>query len=479
MHQRILIIFLLFIGAFHTEGQSSDTLKLTVKDAQEIAVKNSKSVVLREIEIAKANQQVKEALSALLPQVNAKLNYTQYGMLPSTIFPNQGIVQQFAQLLAIEQAFAGVGAPNIDLTGPDINTIDDLSKIDPEAVVQFGKKFNASAEIMATQTIFNPVFIVGIKAAKTFIDITKGEKEIEIIDLKDQVKRTYYQALIAEENLVIIERNIDNLNILLESTKSFFEMGFGESIDIDRVRLSMNNLMFQRDMLIRQRDLVQFVLKFQMGIELETPVQLIETSKDIVEQISYEISSSYDPSKRSEIRLMDTRSRVNEYNIKRYKTSYLPSMVFYGVLGSNAIRDQFDFFNFKNPWFNQRYFGFELNIPIWDSFGGKSRVENARLDKEKIDAARSQMIEGYKLEYKTSINSLVNAREKMNFAEENVELAERLYKVTKIKYNEGFGSSLEVNSAERDLYTAQSNYLTALYELLIAKADIEKSLGQE
>lgn len=479
MHQRILIIMLLFIGAFNSQGQSSDTIKITVKDAQDIAVKNSKSIVLRELEISKANQQVREALSALLPQVNAKLNYTQYGMLPSTIFPNEGIVQQFGQLLAIEQAFAGVGAPNVDLTGPDINTIDDLGKIDPEAVVQFGKKFNAAAEIMATQTVFNPVFIVGIKAAKTFIDITKGEKEVEIIDLKDQVKRTYYQALIAEENLEIIERNIDNLNILLESTKSFFELGFGESIDIDRVKLSMNNLMFQRDMLKRQSDLVQYVLKFQMGIELETPIQLIETSKDIVEQISYEITTNYDPTKRSEIKLMDTRSKVNDYNIKRYKTSYLPSMVFYGVLGSNAIRDQFDFFNFKNPWFNQRYFGFELNIPIWDSFGGKSRVENARLDKEKIDAARIQMIEGFKLEYKTSVNSLVNAREKMNFAEENVELAERLYNVTKIKYNEGFGSSLEVNSAERDLYTAQSNYLSALYELLIAKADIEKSLGQE
>lgn len=478
--QRFKIILSAFLILFSVQNISAeDTLRLTVKDAQDLAVKNSKNVVLKDIEIAKANQQVKQALAALLPQVNAKLNYTQYGMLPSTIFPNQGLVQQFASLLAIEQAFKDVGNPDVDLTGPDINTIEDLGKIDPEAVVQFGKKYNASAEIMATQTVFNPVFLVGFKAAKTFIDITKGEKQVEVGDLQDQIKRTYYQAVIAEENFEIIQSNINNLNTLLESTKAFWESGFGESIDIDRLQLSMNNLLFQRDMLVRQRDLVLFVLKFQMGIDLETPVTLLESSEEIVGQISYDFAATYDPTNRREIKLMDTRSKVNEYNIKRYKMAYLPSMTFYGVLGSNAIRDRFDFFNFKNPWFNQRYFGFEINVPIWDSFGGKSQIENARLDKDKIDAARNQMVEGYKLEYKTAVNSLVNAKDKLRFAEENVELAERLYNVTKIKYNEGIGSSLEVNSAERDLYTAQSNYLSALYELMVAKADIEKTLGQE
>lgn len=478
MQRKLIILLFLILSASSFEVMASDTLSLTIKDAQDLGVKNSKNVVLKEIEISKANQQVKQALSALLPQVNANINYAQYGKLPSTIFPNEGVTQQMGQLLAIEQAFKGLGA-DVDFTGPDINTYEDLSKIDQESVIQFGKKFNTSAQIRATQTVFNPVFIVGIKAAKTFIEITKGEKEVSIIDLKDQIKRTYYQALIADENLEVIERNISNINILLESTRLFFETGFGESIDIDRLQLSLNNLLFQRDMLARQSELVKYVLKFQMGIDLETPVTLLENTNSIVEQINYDITSDYDPSFRKEIKLMNTRSQVNEFNIKRYKSAYLPSMTFFGTLGSNAIRDKFDFFNTKSPWFNQRYFGFEINIPIWDSFGGKSQIENAKLDKQKIDVARSQMIEGYKLEHKTAINSLVNARNKKQFAEENVQLAERLYNVTKIKFKEGFGSSLEVSSAERDLFTAQSNYLTALYELLVAKADIEKSLGQE
>ena len=60
----------------------------------------------------------------------------------------------------------------------------------------------------------------------------------------------------------------------------------------------------------------------------------------------------------------------------------------------------------------------------------------------------------------------------------NVGLAQKIYNRSKIKYEEGVGSSFELTSALTDLYTAQSTYLQSTYKLITAQINLEKALGQ-
>jgi outer membrane protein TolC len=57
-------------------------------------------------------------------------------------------------------------------------------------------------------------------------------------------------------------------------------------------------------------------------------------------------------------------------------------------------------------------------------------------------------------------------------------LAERILETTRIKYREGVGSSLEMTQAEQELYRTQANRLNALYDLVLAKAALDKALGK-
>ena len=60
----------------------------------------------------------------------------------------------------------------------------------------------------------------------------------------------------------------------------------------------------------------------------------------------------------------------------------------------------------------------------------------------------------------------------------NMDLAKEVLRVSKIKYQQGVGSNMEVVNAESDLKQAQNNYFSALYDVLIAKVDLDKSQGK-
>ena len=58
-----------------------------------------------------------------------------------------------------------------------------------------------------------------------------------------------------------------------------------------------------------------------------------------------------------------------------------------------------------------------------------------------------------------------------------MQLAERVYNVTKIKYQQGVGANLDVIEADRDFKEAQVNYYRALYAALISKVELKKTFG--
>jgi outer membrane protein len=468
-----IVLFLLLITFLAQSQDTTEVLQLSLKEAQELAIKNSQDVVLADIEVSKAKEQVSEALSALLPQVNGKVSYTQYGKLPATLFPNEQ-QQQVNQVYGlIENQFNEIGNPLPQSISQDPATI-------PENIeIQFGQKFNVNAEIMASQVVFNGVFLVGIKAANTFISIVEHQKKLTEEQIYNNVKSSYYQVLAAKENIAVLENNLRNIEKLKGDTKALFENGFAEEIDVDRLQLSINNLSTQIDQANRQVALAEYVLKFQMGIDIYQEIELVGTLKDYMEGIEYDLPNKGEFDKRTEISFFDVREKVNEYNVKRYKSAYYPTITAYAALGSSAQRDKFNFFRFTdaNPWLNQRYFGFEVNVPIWDSFGKKSKIQYAKLDVERIQAERVKFFNSLDLQYESAKENLVSSKEQLDFADKNIALAQKIYEVTKLKYQEGIGSSIEMTNAERDLYAAQANQLMAIYNLLMAKAEIDKTLG--
>jgi outer membrane protein len=415
----------------------------TLEEAKTFAIQNSKDLSLKQIEVNQAKLKVKESLSYLLPQVNGELTYTHYGKLNSTIIP------------------AGTfGIPE-------------------EQIVQFGTPNNVNVAINASQAIFNGVFLVGFKAADVFVKMTEQEKAVKAEDIKDMISRSYFNVLIARESETIVSKNIKNLELLLQNTQLLYKNGLAEEIDVDRLTLSLANLKTQVNTLENNIQLTEVVLKFQMGYPLEENIILSQNLSDFVDSTIIVYPDSGNFNSRTELQLMDLREQVNIANIKRLKFANLPSLNAFSSLGSSAQREKFSFFNFGSQykWFNSRYFGVQLTVPIWDSFGRKSRVNSAKEDLQRIKIGRDQLQESFKLTYSKARLDYANAINEYNNTNRNMQLAEKIYKVAQLKYKQGLGSSLELTNAEQQLYTTQATLINSMYKILIAKTDINKALG--
>jgi outer membrane protein TolC len=442
MKKYLLAIILLSFSVAKSQDDSTAAQKFSLQEAKDYALIHAWSLQQSELEIEKAKLKVKEALSALLPQVNGQIGYKHFGELYTSIIPSGSFP----------------GQP-IDLE------------------VQFGVKENFDVNFTATQTVFNGVFLVGMKAAKTFVEIEKSKKEITADEVEDQVTRAYYNALIAKENAAIIAQNIKKVEEILKTTTALYNSGVVEVIDVDRLKLSLANLKTQVSTLQKQYELTLYVLKYQMGYPIDEPINLTQTLEDFVNNIhASEIGDEIPFMQRKDYALMDKRESINMSNIKRYKAEYMPSIMAYGSMGALGLSQKFNFFG-KDPWYPYRFAGFQLNIPIWNSFGTKARVQSAQVDLERIKLGRQQLESAITLEYTKAKTDYLNAVEELNNAKSNMELAEKIYKITQVKYKEGVGSSLELTNAEQQVYTTQAILLSAKYKVLIAKTDIDKALG--
>lgn len=441
MNRSIGIIFILFQTLFFGV-KAQEINEITLEKAKAYALEHAKSKLNSAYEIQKAELKVKEYLGVLLPQVNGDLSYTHFGKLPSSIIPSNTFPGQ------TEDMQVAFGTPN-----------------------------NVSANINLSQIIFNGSFLIGVKGAQEYVELTKKQTAIDEDEIINQVTRAYYTVLVTRENLSIIKKNRENLQKLIFETDQYYKNGFVEKLDVDRLKLSLTNLNTTITAIELQSKLSVTVLKFQMGMDLNQEIKVLGNLDEFLTNITITADSLADFSNRNDVTLMNARINLQHTNVKRIKYEYLPSISGFATIGSQAQRQKFDFFNFKQPWLNQRFFGFQVNVPIWDSYSRKRSIQGVEVGIKQIELAKEQMLDAYEIQFENAKTELISAFDAYNSYKSNIELAEEIYNTSKIKYKEGIGSSLELKSAEAELYTTQSNYLNALYRVLIAKQEINKLLG--
>lgn len=206
---------------------------------------------------------------------------------------------------------------------------------------------------------------------------------------------------------------------------------------------------------------------------------LILTDRLSEDQISkdFTLDTAYNYADRKDFQYLSLGKKLNEFNIKRYQLSYLPTVALSGSYTKNAQRNKFDFFG-KGDWFTTSFIGVNVSIPIFDGFGRDARIKKARFELKQTE----NQIDNLKLSIDNEVaQSRVNfktAIATMNFQKKNMQLAESVYNQTKKKYEVGTGSNTEITAAQTDLVTAQTNYISALYSAIIARVDYLKAIGK-
>jgi outer membrane protein len=431
-----LLLLLLFAG--NTFAQS-----YTLQQAIDFALKNHTTVKNSELDVEIAKAKVSEYVGVGLPQINAKGEITRYIDLPTQFIPAE---------------FFG-GEPGT------------------YAPVQFGQNYSATAGISASQLLFDGSYLIGLKATRIYAELARKQLTETRIDVAVKVSKAYYMVLVARERLAQLDSDVVRVEKIKSDTKAMLDNGFVEKIDYDRVELNYNLLLNARDNTKRMTDNSLELLKFQMGLPLNSEITLLDKTADITYDAAILTKDSVDANTRIEFDILKTRERLTGLDLKRYRSLRLPSLSMNANLSTTASRDDFTIFDPSYKWYPFSLVGATLSFPIFNGFTKSAQIKQAYLTNQKVKNSFNQLREGIQLEYKNAVANYNNSLNKMNTQSKNRELAREIARVSKIKYEQGVGSSLELIDAESALRESETNYYTALLELLMSKTDLDRASG--
>jgi outer membrane protein TolC len=427
-----------------------------------------------------------------------------YALKNSSTIKNAIVDEQIQ--LEVNKEVAGMTRPQIKATGQfqylfvipkqraDANAFDFTSslsffKIDTPAFLayqnqpkqkyselKFGLPLNMSAGIQASQILFDAGVFVALKARKSLEELSTLNTKRSEQDLKVTISKAYYNCVIAEKRVALLNDNITLLNSLEQMTTKLFGEGFAEKIDADRLTVQKNNLITEREKIENLIQLSYMMLKFQMGMPLSTSLSLTDDlNLDIIKK-DIEIDRVVDYNNRVEMNLLQTAKKLNMYDYERYKKGYLPSIAA-AVSGSYATQTIAFKELFTLPYFPTGALVLNASVPIYDGNTRKAKMQQAKLNIIKND----NNIDAFKLtvdlENSNARTQLKNSLMSLENQQKNIALANKVYEIAQKKYKEGVGSNIEILQAETAFKEAQTNYFNSLFEAAIAKIDFQKSLG--
>ncbi len=440
---KILTRIIVFMFAKTVFSQTDSTLYLDLKQAQNLAIENNINVKNARIDAVISKKKVWETTAMGLPQVSGSIAHNYNIDLPVTLIPAQMFNAQAPEGTYMEMSF--------------------------------GTDHSTNAGITATQLIFSGEYIVGLRASKIYQQLSVQNLEKSEIDIREQVANTYNLILFALSNKDIIDSNIVFTKSLLNETEQMFKQGFTESISVDQLKLNLTSLENSAASINRQIEITKNLLKFQLGVDLTTEINLSQNSSSILIANDYSTqSNTFNPENQIEFKLVSTQENLQLLSLQREKSTFLPQVSAFYNHQQSMMSNDFDVFTGNSDWYNSNIVGLNINIPIFSSGLRYSKVSQASLELEKAKNSKEMLTNSLKisaiqsqLEYNNNYETYV--REK-----QNIELSEKIYNQNTIKYKNGTISSLEFTQAQMQNISAKQALNKTIFDLINSKIKLDR-----
>jgi outer membrane protein TolC len=283
------------------------------------------------------------------------------------------------------------------------------------------------------------------------------------------------------ENKRILNENIASLEKSIAQTEAFYREGFIEELDVDRLKLLKQTLSITLSTLEEQTALAEKLLKFNMGYDVNTAIEISDKLNDHIEiaKTGVDAIPTFDIKSNIDNVLLDQALNLQKLELKRQQSAFLPTLsTFYSWKESRITNDGDKLFDplFRVP--GGTLWGVNLGVPIFKGFSQRSRVQQARLNMQKLETTQKQARQGLELQAAQSYTTYATALKNYNQSKESVALAQRILDRAQIKFKEGIGSSIELIQSENDLLNAQASFVETARQLLDSRVSLDKNLNK-
>lgn len=413
--------------------------KLSLADAIAYALENNYAAMGADMDIDAAVKRKWETTATGLPQISARVDYQNFLKQQVTLFDVNG-----------------------DGTDEEFT---------------FGTKQTMQVFGRIDQIIFDGSYLVGLQSAKVFLNISKQNKVKTDLEVRKSVIEAYTNVLLTEENEKILLKNLQSIDQTLKETRAMYQVGMAEEESVEQLEITRANLQNNLNRTQRLNEVAYKMLNITLGIDLNAQTELTDSLDQLIAQnlaIGIE-NTPFNPENNIDIQIAQNNTRSQELLLKLEKSRALPTLNAFLNGGTTANSDNFTFLSTGNGqrWFASSLLGINLQIPLFSSLERSARTQQARIALMQAQTQQKETEQRVRLAYQSALTDYQFNIDNYRTSQKNLELAQRIENKNQIKFKEGIASSFELAEAQRQLYTAQQNYLQAIIDVINAKAELE------
>lgn len=445
-------LMLIGVGLMSLGVAQAQCLELSLEKAIEIALSDNPTVKVADMEVERYDYVYKQAVSSLYPQIDASAQYA----------------------LAIRKQEMSKG-------------------------LSFGGKntFNVAGNI--SLPLFVPSVYEQMKMTETQMEAAVESARASRVDMVAAVRSAYYNILLAEQSLVVLNDAVATTQKVVDDTKLLFENGLASEYDYLSAEVQLSNLKPQ--VLQAENGVAITKMQLKMYLSLAKDVEIVVSGSldDFRDMVLMGEDYNYDLSENTTLKSLDINAKLIDHQIKLIQTTRMPTIAAFGqvsligqervdlsgLLGgggaaggaqqqaiTRASSDQSKFW-----WQVPITVGAQINIPIFSGLKKTNQLREARNQKTQLELQREYAEEGIRLQVNQAINNLLTQRETMLSNAKVVEQATKAHMISEKRYYAGAGTMLELNNAQLVMTQAQLNYSQSIYNYLTAYAEYERVLG--
>ena len=405
-------------------------LSVNIKEAQDYAVKQNRSLKNASLAVQEAYAQRWQTIAAMLPQVDASYSYSDY--------------------LGYSATLSMAGIP-IEIEMPNVGA------------------FTITASVG-----INGQAVVGALLNNVAIEMKKLALEKSESELRGSVMSAYVslQALKSISNL--LDSSLNNIQELEAMTRHAVEAGAAEQTSADQIRVRVNALKNNINTQQRSIELATNSLKVLLDVPVETELILTESMDEVLSpaRVLDLLGQNFAIENNLNYQLLSKQVELAKKNVHMAGWAYGPTI---GV-GYNYT--------------NQKYYGeggmrmtppnvvqLSVKMPLWSSGKRAAGVVEKKIALEEAKNNLSETTDNLEIQYRQLCYNLTSAYETYVTEKENLEVSQRVFTSATNKYKYGASSNLELTNASNDLISVQSTYIQSILALVNAQVELETFLN--
>lgn len=442
--QKTIMILCLICTIAMNPLRAQDTIRVSLDKAIEIALSENPTIKVADKEIQRVTYSKKEREGGLYPNISLS-----------------GAYQRALKKQKMFFSFPGMPA------NPD--------------GIEVGQDNTFNGALSASLPIIAPSLWATLKMSELELEMTQESARSSKISLYNQVKKSYYGILMAQDSYNVIRKSQQNSEENARIIQNKFKQGTVSEYEWIRADVQARNSMSNVVTAENGVNLSKLQLKMLMGIDMYTEIEvegkLSDFEADMYDNVMKIGATTLENN--SDLKQLDIQKKQLEQNEKIHIASLLPTLgASFNYQYMSMVNDSVTFTN-QHIWFPTSTFGIQLSVPLFQGGAKYNKSKQIKIQKVEMELQKENLQRSIELQTISSLNNIKNALKKIESNKEGLRQSEKALEISKKMYEVGMATYLDLNNADLAYINAGLTYNQSIYEFISAKADLEKILGKE